>query len=162
MSSPLAWLRLPQSCVAVGGSFHPILLLLFFFHLCQTYILHPSLKALPAYSFFLAPCILHGLCPQEIVNMSNSLSVTVSSMSSPGLTQSSDFIAWCESHSVVSDSLRPQWNSPSQNTGLSSLSLIQRIFPTQELNPGLPHYRWILYQLSHKENLYPFGFWVKF
>ena len=24
------------------------------------------------------------------------------------------------------------------------------IFPTQELNPGFPHCRWILYQLSHK------------
>ena len=24
------------------------------------------------------------------------------------------------------------------------------IFPTQESNPGLPHCRWILYQLSHK------------
>ena len=69
--------------------------------------LHPGLEALPAYSFFLAPCILHGLCPQEIVNMTASLSVTVSSTSSPGLTQSGDFIPWCESHSVVSNSLRP-------------------------------------------------------
>ena len=24
--------------------------------------------------------------------------------------------------------------------------------PTQGLNPGFPHYRWILYQPSHKEN----------
>jgi len=24
------------------------------------------------------------------------------------------------------------------------------IFPTQSSNPGLPHYRWLLYQLSHK------------
>ena len=27
-----------------------------------------------------------------------------------------------------------------------------RIFPTQGSNPGLPHCRWILYQLSHKES----------
>ena len=40
------------------------------------------------------------------------------------------------------------WNSPSQNTGVGSLSLLQGIFPTQGLNPGLPHCRWILYQLS--------------
>jgi len=33
---------------------------------------------------------------------------------------------------------------------LGSLSLLQGIFPTQGLNPGLPHCRWILYQLSHK------------
>ena len=61
-----------------------------------------------------------------------------------------------ESRSVVSDSLRPHglyspWNSPSQNTGVSSLSLLQGIFPTQGLNPGLPHCKRILYQLSHKK-----------
>ena len=62
-----------------------------------------------------------------------------------------------ESCSVVSASLWPHglyiyssWNSPGQNTGVGSLSLLQGIFPTQGLNPGLPHCRWILYQLSHK------------
>ena len=58
-----------------------------------------------------------------------------------------------ESRSVVSDSLWPHglyspWNSPGQNTGVGSLSLHQRIFPTQGSNPGLPHSRWVLYQLS--------------
>jgi len=33
-----------------------------------------------------------------------------------------------------------------------SLSLLQGIFPTQGLNPGLPHCRQILYQLSHKRS----------
>ena len=42
------------------------------------------------------------------------------------------------------------WDSPGQNTGVGSLSLLQRIFPIQGLNPGLPHCRRILYQLSHK------------
>ena len=32
---------------------------------------------------------------------------------------------------------------------MGSLSILQGIFPTQETNPGLPHYRRILYQLSH-------------
>ena len=41
-------------------------------------------------------------------------------------------------------------NSPGQNTGVGSLSLLQGIFPTQGSNPGLPHCRRILYQLSHK------------
>ena len=36
------------------------------------------------------------------------------------------------------------WNSPGQNTGVGSLSLLQGIFPTQGSNPGLPHCRWIL------------------
>ena len=44
------------------------------------------------------------------------------------------------------------WNSPGQNTGVGSLSLFQGIFPTQGSNSGLPHCRWILYQLNHKES----------
>ena len=31
-----------------------------------------------------------------------------------------------------------------------SVSLLQGIFPTRGSNPGLPHYRQIFYQLSHK------------
>ena len=42
------------------------------------------------------------------------------------------------------------WHCPGQNIGVSSLSLLRGIFPTQRSNPSLPHYRWILYQLSHK------------
>ena len=42
------------------------------------------------------------------------------------------------------------WNSPGQNTGVDSHSFLQGIFPTQGLNPGLPHCRQILYQLSHQ------------
>ena len=42
------------------------------------------------------------------------------------------------------------WNSAGQNTGVGSLSLLQGIFLTQGSNPGLPHCRQILYQLSHK------------
>ena len=56
---------------------------------------------------------------------------------------------------VVSDCLLPRglyspWNSPGQNSGVGSLSLLQGIFPTQGRNPGLLHCRRILYQLSHK------------
>ena len=42
------------------------------------------------------------------------------------------------------------WNSPGKNTGVGGHSLLQGIFPTQGLNPGLPHCKWILYQLSHQ------------
>ena len=60
-----------------------------------------------------------------------------------------------ESRSVVSDSLRPHGlhsprNSPGQNAGVGSLSLLQGIFPTQGSNPGLSHCIQILYHLSHK------------
>ena len=55
---------------------------------------------------------------------------------------------------VASTSLQPHGlqspcNSPAQNTGVGSLSLLQRIFPTQGWNTGLPHCRRILYQLKH-------------
>ena len=58
-----------------------------------------------------------------------------------------------ESCSGVSNSVTPwtvytPWNSPGQNTGMGSLSLLQGIFPTQGSNPGFPHCRWILYPLS--------------
>ena len=60
-----------------------------------------------------------------------------------------------ESHSVMSDSLWPHglyspWNSPGQNIGVGCHAFLQGIFPTQGSNPGLPHCRRILYQLSHK------------
>ena len=41
-------------------------------------------------------------------------------------------------------------NSPGQNTGVASHSLFQWIFPTQGLNPGLPHCWRILCQVSHQ------------
>ena len=55
----------------------------------------------------------------------------------------------------MSDSLQPHglyspWRSPGQNTGVGSHSLLQGIFATQGLNPGLPHCRQILYQLSQE------------
>ena len=37
-----------------------------------------------------------------------------------------------------------------KNTGVSRLSLLRGIFPTQGSNWDLLHCRWILYQLSHK------------
>ena len=41
------------------------------------------------------------------------------------------------------------WNSPGQNTRVSSLFLLQGIVPTQGSNLGLLHCGRILYQLSH-------------
>ena len=41
-------------------------------------------------------------------------------------------------------------DSPAKNTGMGCHALLQRIFLTQGLNPGLPHCRWIFYQLSHQ------------
>ena len=47
--------------------------------------------------------------------------------------------------------LRP-WDSPGKSTGVGCHFLLQGIFPTQGLNPGLLHYRQILYYLGHQES----------
>ena len=62
---------------------------------------------------------------------------------------------------VVSNSLRFHelqpvpllcpWNSPGKSTGVGGHFLLQVIFPSWGLNPGLPHCRQILYQLNHRE-----------
>ena len=65
------------------------------------------------------------------------------------------------SRSVMSNSLWPPGlcsppgssvheDSPGKNTGVSCHALLQGIFPTQGLNPGLLHCKWILYRLSHQ------------
>ena len=41
-------------------------------------------------------------------------------------------------------------DSPGKNPRVGCHALLQGIFPTQGLNLGLAHYRWILYHLSHQ------------
>ena len=48
------------------------------------------------------------------------------------------------------DYIYSPWNSPDQNTGVGSLSLLQRIFPTQGSNRCPLFCRQILYQLSYQ------------
>ena len=50
------------------------------------------------------------------------------------------------------DSLPSEPPGKPKNTGVGSLSLLQRIFLTQESNRGLLHCRWILYQLNYQGN----------
>ena len=62
----------------------------------------------------------------------------------------------CAKVTVLSDSLWPPglyspWNFPGQNTRVGSCFLLQRIFPTQGLNPCLPHHRRILYLGATRE-----------
>ena len=54
------------------------------------------------------------------------------------------------SPALQADSLPAEHPGKSSNTGVDSLSLLQRIFPTQESNRGLLHCRWILSQLSYQ------------
>ena len=69
-------------------------------------------------------------------------------------------LKWSVSHSVVSDSLQPHrlglarpfcpWSSPGKSTRVGCHFLLQGIFLTQGLNPGLLHCRQTLYHLSHQ------------
>ena len=43
-------------------------------------------------------------------------------------------------------------DSPGKNTGVGCHAFLQRIFPTQGLNPGLLHWGQILYHLSHQRS----------
>ena len=54
------------------------------------------------------------------------------------------------SPTLQADSLSSRSPGKPKNTGVGSLSLLQGIFLSQELNWGLLHCRWILHQLSHK------------
>ena len=51
---------------------------------------------------------------------------------------------------LQADSLPSEPPGKPMNTGVGSLSCLQRIFLTQKLNQALLHYRWILYQLSYR------------
>ena len=61
---------------------------------------------------------------------------------------------WKWSRLVMSNSLQPRglkptrllcpWDSPGKNTGVGCHFLLQGIFPTQGLNPGLPHCKQML------------------
>ena len=54
------------------------------------------------------------------------------------------------SPTLQADSLPSELPGKPKNTGVGSLTLLQGIFLTQELNRGLLHCRWILYHLSHQ------------
>ena len=114
------------------------------------------------------PCLLPAQTPphpgQDQACTSQACSITLPTVVSPslGLIALTHFSRMLEEKvvkgakvKVVSDSLQSHGlyspgNSPGQNTGVGSRSLLQGIFPTQGSNPGLQHCRQILYQLSHK------------
>ena len=51
---------------------------------------------------------------------------------------------------LQADSLLPEPPGKPKNVGVGSLSLLEGILLTQELNWGLLYYRWIRYQLSYQ------------
>ena len=109
--------------------------------------------------FLLSTYYAQGICIRYIyhreITLGSMLQMRQQATACWGLKLVYDKVKWRESHSVMSESLQrhalysPR-NSPGQNTGVGSISLLQGIFSTQRLNSGLPHCRRILYQLSHK------------
>ena len=98
---------------------------------------------------------VHNTSQGSILPSTEELQTQESNRPVPFITEQPSEVKWSESRSVVYNSLRSQglyspWNSPVQNTGVSSLSLLQGIFPTQASNQGLLHCRQILYQLNHQ------------
>ena len=107
-----------------------------------------------------APCLVAKLCPTLCDPMDCSLTVSCpwgfsrqeywsglpclppGDLHNPGIE--------LRSPSLQADSLLSELPGKPMNTGVGSLSLLQGIFPTQRSNPGLPHCRRILYQLSHQ------------
>ena len=68
----------------------------------------------------------------------------------------SEVIQSCPTLCDPTDLLQPTrflcpWGFPGKNTGVGGHFLLQEIFPTQGLKPGLPHCRQTLYHLSHQE-----------
>ena len=60
---------------------------------------------------------------------------------------------WTVAHLWTKDRLFCPWDSLGKNIGAGCHFLFQGIFPTQESNLCLLHYRWILYQCATWESL---------
>ena len=71
-----------------------------------------------------------------------SLSLLQGNLPNPGIEPRSPVLQ--------ADSLPSEPPGKPKNTGVGNLSLLQWIFLTQELNWGLLHCRWILYQLNYQ------------
>ena len=64
------------------------------------------------------------------------------------VAQSCPTLLW--PHGLLPTRLLCPWDFPGKSTGVGCHFLLQRIFLTQGLNPGLPHCRLRLYHLSHQ------------
>ena len=80
-------------------------------------------------------CIAHGIPQARILEPFPS----PGDLPNPGIEP--------RSPALQEDSLPAEPPGKPKNTGVGSLSLLQQIFLTQELNRHLLHYRWILYQM---------------
>jgi len=94
-------------------------------HVCVVVVVESLSNVWLFVSLYVAMCLIAQLCPTLCDPMNCTLSGS----------------------SVLGDSL-------GKNTGVGCHSLLQGIFPTQGLNPGLLHCRQIFYHLSHQGSPY--------
>ena len=94
-------------------------------------------------TFVMCVCVCVCVCKQRERRLSKVQSVTRSVVSNS-----------LQPHGLQPARLLSSWDSPDKNTGVDGHFLLQGIFPTQGLNPGLSHYRQILSCLSHQRGVY--------
>ena len=68
----------------------------------------------------------------------------------------------CEPMDCSLPSSSENGDSPSKHTRVGCHAFLQEIFPTQGLNPGLLHCRWILYCLSYQGSTRSLEFYLVF
>ena len=73
---------------------------------------------------------------------------TIRRKENQSISMEAGFQSWKTLKILTPETIYSSCNSPGQNTGAGSCSLLQRIFPAQGSNPGLLHCRQILYLLS--------------
>ena len=144
-------------CCFCFGSISPFFLELFFHSSPVVYWAPTDLGAIFQWHIFLPFHTVHGILkarilkwsaiPTEYLNHKKEWNFAIYS-NMDGLGRASKVAQSCLTLCDPMD--YSPWNSSGQNTGVGSLSLLHGIFLTQGSNPGLPHCRHILYQLSYK------------
>ena len=93
------------------------------------------------FAIWLWTCTVHGILQARILPFPSP-----GDLPNPGIEP--------RSPALEADSLPDEPQGKPKNSRVGSLSLLQQIFPTQESNQGLPHCRWILYQLRYEGSLW--------
>ena len=106
------------------------------------------------YNYYLVPCLFHHL-QMEILSLLSITSPSPVSLAARNLLPCICLVVqscptFCDPVDYTLPGSSVHRDSPSQNTGVGCHALLQGIFPTQGANPGLPHWRQILYHLSHQ------------
>ena len=103
------------------------------------------------YNYYLVPCLFHHL-QMEILSLLSITSPSPVSLAARNLLPCICLVVqscptFCDPVDYTLPGSSVHRDSPSQNTGVGCHALLQGIFPTQGANPGLPHWRQILYHL---------------